>query len=186
VVDHDRSVNPPSSRVAHRSAVIEDESPAAGLIHAADRAPGGFAWLHLGSVAHHLAHHTRTSLAIAPAAGADVPVESVVVGVDGSAGSLDAVTWCARVAASARAEVVAVGAFDRRDDWTARADSTRWRETAEAAISREWTEPLRAADVSFDARIVETRHPVTARADTADTASGRRWPSRGGVKGEPT
>jgi nucleotide-binding universal stress UspA family protein len=64
--------------VAHRCALIEDESPAAGLIHAADReqsdlivvgATGhsSFASRVLGSTSYSLTHHARRPVIVVPA-----------------------------------------------------------------------------------------------------------------------
>jgi nucleotide-binding universal stress UspA family protein len=64
--------------VAHRCAVIEDESPAAGLIHAADREQSdlivvgarghsSFASRVLGSTSYSLTHHARRPVIVVPA-----------------------------------------------------------------------------------------------------------------------
>ncbi len=65
--------------VPHRCALIEDESPAVGLIHAADREQGDlivvgakghstFAGRILGSTSYTLTHHARRPVIVVPAA----------------------------------------------------------------------------------------------------------------------
>ncbi|HEY9558376.1 MAG TPA: universal stress protein, partial [Acidimicrobiales bacterium] len=88
------------------------EQEDAYLVVVGPRGHGGFARLHIGSVAHHLAHHTTRPLAIVPAPGALDGFDRIVVGVDGSDGSTQAVRWCAEVARATGAEVVAVYAFE--------------------------------------------------------------------------
>ncbi|MGH9031349.1 MAG: universal stress protein [Acidimicrobiia bacterium] len=125
---------------------------------------GAFARLHLGSVAHHLAHHTRRPLAIVPERGAQAGIERIVVGVDGSEGSDAAVRWCADVASAVNAEVVAVYAFEPLVEWVAESDPRSWRQAAERMVTTEWVAPLRAAGVSVRTRIIEDIHPVAALA----------------------
>lgn len=137
----------------------------ADLLVVGTRGAGRFAGLHLGSLAHHLAHHTTGPLAIVPIAGANEVIDRIVVGVDGSPGSVSAVTWCADVAAAANAEVIAVCAVDAEGGRTR--DGQRFRQIAEAAISNEWVEPLRLAEVTVHTRIVEHDHTVAALADAA-------------------
>lgn len=157
-VDHRfvQLVGPPDALLA------ATEAEGAGLLVVGPRGAGRHAGLHLGSLAHHLAHYTRRPLAIVPLAGAASGVEHIVVGVDGSAGSAAAVSWCADVAAAAGAEVTAVCAFDPRPRWGSGGDPSDWRATAETAINDAWTAPLRAAGVVVRTRIIHDRHPRVA------------------------
>jgi nucleotide-binding universal stress UspA family protein len=66
----------------------------ADLLVVGTRGARGFAHLHIGSVAHHLAHHTSVPMAIVPTSAARQPVR-IVLGVDGSLGSAAAVNFCA-------------------------------------------------------------------------------------------
>jgi nucleotide-binding universal stress UspA family protein len=137
------------------------EAVDADLVVVGTRGVGGFAGLHLGSVAHHLAHHTTRPLAIVPAPGAELPLETVVVGVDGSAGSAAAVAWTAGIAAPLGAKVVALHATEPFAEWVPEFDRRSWRRHAEQEIAT-WTKPL--TDTGADVRIVVDRdiHPVAA------------------------
>ena len=138
----------------------------ADLVVVGNRGAGGFAALHIGSVAHHLAHHTRRPLAIVPASTADESIETIVVGVDGSPGSATAIQWCASVAPALGARVVAVLAFEPFVEWVPESDPKSWRRVAEWEMGV-WIEPLRDRRVPTDTAIVEDIHPVAAIADTA-------------------
>ena len=83
-------------------------------------------FLHLGSVAEYLAHHTDRPLAVIPHDGPSRPPGRVVVGVDGSTESGAAVDWAAALTEQAGGELLAVnvqspsaerGAADTPDDW---------------------------------------------------------------------
>jgi len=163
--------------VHHRSVLVtgspdrlldlaEDED--ADLVGVGPRGLGAFASLHLGSVAHHLAHHTSRPLAIVPEAGAQAGVERIVLGVDGSEGSDSAVRWCADVARAVNAEVVAVYAFEPLVEWVPESDPRSWRQAAERMLSTEWVAPLRAAGVSVRTRIIADNHPVAALASVIE------------------
>jgi nucleotide-binding universal stress UspA family protein len=126
------------------------------------RSPG----LHLGSLAHHLAHHVRGPLAIVPLDGATRTADRIVVGIDGSSGSAAAASWCASIAAASGAEVVAVCVSEPRSRWGLGG-------VAEDAVSDDWTAPLRAAGVTVRTRVVEGRHPAAElRAIAAAEAAG--------------
>jgi nucleotide-binding universal stress UspA family protein len=150
------------------------EAEGAGLLVLGIRDPGRHAALHLGSVAHRLAHRTRTPLAIVPLPGATEPIHRIVLGLDASASSAGAAAWVAEVAAAAAAEVSVVCCFDadaRRGEGTrARA----WRAVAEEAISHEWIAPLLDAGLEVRTRIVEAGDPVPA-VDAAAREEGASW-----------
>ncbi len=77
------------------------EAEKVDLIVVGARGTGGDRYgLHLGSTTHHLAHHTRLPLAAIPPASKATWPATVVVGVDGSAGSLRAVEWLASFGAA--------------------------------------------------------------------------------------
>ncbi len=138
----------------------------ADVVVVGNRGAGGFASLHIGSVAHHLAHHTRRPLAIVPEPTASDPIETIVVGVDGSPGSAAAIEWCAAVAPALRARVIAVLAFEPFVEWVPESDPKSWKRVAEWEMGV-WIEPLRDRGVPVDTVIVEDIHPVAAIADTA-------------------
>jgi nucleotide-binding universal stress UspA family protein len=145
--------------------VLLDQAERAGadLVVVGTRGAGGFAGLHLGSVAHHLAHHTVRPLAIVPMQGAEPAPGGVVVGVDGSAGSSAAIAWIGGIVAAGghQGPVVAVQAFEPFAEWVPASDRRGWRRRAEQDMAR-WLAPLR--DVGADVRIVVDRdvHPVSA------------------------
>jgi nucleotide-binding universal stress UspA family protein len=144
------------------SLLAATEAEDADLLVVGTRGAGRHAGLHLGSLAHHLAHYTRGPLAIVPIAGAASSIDRIVVGVDGSPGSAAAVRWCADIAATVGAEVSAVCAFDPHPRGGFGDDASGWRTTAERAISAERIEPLQAAGVVVRTRIVEGTHPLGA------------------------
>jgi nucleotide-binding universal stress UspA family protein len=147
---------PPDSLLAATDAAGAD------LLVVGTRGAGRHAGLHLGSLAHHLAHYTRGPLAIVPVAGAGSSINRIVVAVDGSAGSVAAVRWCADIASAAGTEVTAVCAFDPHPRWGFGDEAGGWRSAAEAAISTEWIAPLRAAGAVARTRIVEGKHILAA------------------------
>lgn len=162
--------------VSYRSLVLT--GPHDALLEAADREQvnllvvgqrggGGFAGLHLGSVAHLLVHSSRRPLAIVPVPGAHAAPGTIVVGIDESEGSRAAVAWCAELARVTKEEVVAVHAFDPLAKWVP--DHDGWRQTAQRLIDSEWVAPLRDAGVEVRTLIVQDIHPVVALAAAAES-----------------
>lgn len=140
------------------------EQEDADLVVVGPRGHGGFARLHIGSLAHHLAHHTTRPLAIVPQSGALGGFDRLVVGVDGSEGSARAVRWCAEVGGATGAEVIAVYAFEPIVEWVLESDPRSWRQAAERELEDSWLVPLYEAGVSVRTRIIEKIHPVPALA----------------------
>lgn len=138
----------------------------ADLIVVGNRGAGGFASLHLGSVAHHLARHTTRPLAIVPSAAASARPSTIVVGVDGSPSSAAALAWCVAMVPVLEAQVTAVWAFEPFLEWVPETDPRSWHRRAERELSS-WVEPLRDLGVSVDTLIVEDIHPVAALAHAA-------------------
>jgi len=98
---------------------------------------GWFPALHLGHVAHAIAHHSPIPVVVVPP-GAPVEVpHRIMVGIDGSAGSRAAVDWTAPVADALGAEVLAVHAHMR-----ALAGEPRGAGTELEEACREWAAPL--------------------------------------------
>jgi NADH-quinone oxidoreductase subunit F len=143
----------------------------ADLLVVGTRGPGRHAWLHLGSLAHHLAHYTRGPLAIVPVTGATRSIDRIIVAVDGSPGGAAAVNWCASVAAASGAEVTAICCVEPRR-WGIGGRDGDWKTSAEKAIGDAWTAPLRAGSVVVRTRISKDRHPLAAleRAATDEDA----------------
>jgi nucleotide-binding universal stress UspA family protein len=132
----------------------------ADLIVVGERGAGGFPHLHLASVSHHLAHHTAVPLAIVPRSGA-APVRHLVVGLDGSPGSLTAAELCADLAARIDVGVTAVHAYEPLVEWVPTSDPHSWHHHAEAD-AREWAAMIAAAGVSLDITVERDIHPVAA------------------------
>ncbi len=136
------------------------------LIVVGARGGGGHRYApHLGSTTHHLAHHTRLPLAaIPPASKASWPA-TVVVGVDGSPGSLRAVDWLASHGAPLTADVIAVTARKPLAEWVPRDDPRSWYRMALDEMQK-WVAPLR--DVGLGARtFVQSGDAVDVLTDVA-------------------
>jgi len=123
--------------------------------------------LHVGSVTHHLVHHTTRAIAAIPEATRPVWPAAVVVGIDGSEGSLGAVAWCATLGPEVAREVIAVHAAESAASRTA-SDPRGWYE-AERERSEAWVVPLRRAGVT-NRTVVVDGNPVRALTDTAISA----------------
>lgn len=136
----------------------------ADLIVVGPRSHGPVAGLHIGSLAHHLAHYTVRPLAMVPATGAAPSFERIVLGVDGSAGSAHAVRWCAEVAPALGSDIVAVYAFEPIVEWVPETDPRSWRPGVERKLEEEWVAPLRDAGLNVRTQLVEDIHPVAALA----------------------
>ena len=163
-----------------RTILVDGSPPDALLAAAAEqhadvlavgaRGSGGFSHLHLGSVAHHLTHHTTLPLAIVPRTGS-APVEHIVVGVDGSPGSLAAVEICADLAAGLGVPVTAVYAFDPLVEWVPENDPRSWHKRAEADVGS-WAAPIEKAGVMLEIVVDRDIHPVAAIARALDAHPG--------------
>ncbi len=143
----------------------------ADLLVVGTRGAGGFAHLHLGSVAHHLAHHTAVPLAVVPTSAARVQAKRIVVGVDGSAGSAAAVAFCATLAPLLGATVVAVYADDRIAGWIAESDPGAWQRYAETELHR-WVAPIADRGVPVAVEAARDVHPIGALCRAIEAESG--------------
>jgi len=141
------------------------------LLAVGPRGGGGFAHLRLGSVTHHLIHHTTVPLAVVPRPASGMDVSHIVVGTDGSAGSTAAVKFCAELAAALGVPVTAVHARDPLFEWVPESDPRAWRRDAERRV-REWTAPLVAAGITVEIMIDRDIHPVAALARAAEARPG--------------
>ena len=162
--------------VAFEGVLLEGD-PRKALLHAADErdvdlvvvgAQGHGSHphaLHLGSVAHHVVHHTERPLAAIPASTQPELPTRILVGVDGSDGSARAVEWCRDVASALHAEVLVVHGQAPPAEQVAQADGTSWRPGALAECAR-WAEPLSDAGIPTRPLVIE-EEPVTALTETA-------------------
>lgn len=126
-------------RVALPDAVHEHR---ADLLVLGSAGRGWFPALHLGHVAHAIAHHSPVPLVVVPP-GAPVEVaRRIMVGIDGSDGSRAAVEWTAQLAGDLGAEVLAVHAHMR-----ALGGEPRGAGPELEAQCREWAAPLRSTAI---------------------------------------
>lgn len=153
------------------SAVLLDGDPPDALLAAADaqgadllvvggRGAGGFLHLHIGSVAHHLAHHTTLPLAIVPRSAA-AEVTHLVLGVDGSPGSLAAADVAADLASHLDVVVTAVYAFEPFAELVPETDPRSWHHHAEID-ARHWAAAVEKAEVPLALDVDRDIHPVAA------------------------
>lgn len=142
----------------------------ADLLVVGGRGAGGFLHLHLGSVAHHLTHHTTVPLAIVQRSGT-ASVSHIVVGVDGSPGSSAAVDLTADLAAELGVSVTAVYAFEPFAEWVPETDPTSWHQLARAELV-EWTAPIDKAGVPLEVVVDRDLHPVAAITRALDAHPG--------------
>jgi len=143
------------------NALLDAAAQSADLLVVGTRGAGGFAHLHLGSVAHHLAHHTQVPLAIVPTSAAGHQVKRIVVGVDGSAGSAAAVAFCATLAPLLGAPLAAVYAHEPFTEWISDSVSRTWSQSAEAEIRR-WVAPIEDNGVAVAIDVERDIHPIAA------------------------
>ena len=141
--------------------------------------------LHIGSVTHHLVHHTTRPLAAIPATARTTFPTIVELGIDGSNASFRALEWLREFGTSVAEEVLAVYAEFVMAEWVPRWDSQSWYRQAELAI-QQWIEPLRTAGIPTTPSVI-VNEPVAAITDvgTRDHAGmivvGSR--GRGGITG---
>ncbi|MDY7102802.1 MAG: universal stress protein [Actinomycetota bacterium] len=83
-------------------------------------------------------------------------MDTIVVGVDGSESSTEAVRWAARQASLTGCQVVAVLALEGLWELDLlQVNSTEVRRRAEHHLRHEWVEPLREADANFSVHCEE-------------------------------
>ena len=118
-----------------------------GLVVVGCRGRGGFRRLLLGSVSHQVATHADRPCAIVPVDATTVGVERIVVGVDGSDTSVEALVWAHRFAAS-DAEVCAAGFWEPAATGYEGLDASTW-------------QALRAAsERRFEAGVLRAEHEI--------------------------
>jgi nucleotide-binding universal stress UspA family protein len=95
----------------------------------------------------------------------------MVVGVDGSPGSLAAVEICADLAARLGVAVTAVYAFDPLVEWVPENDPRSWHHRAEADVGS-WAAPIETAGLMLEIVVDRDIHPVAAIARALDAQPG--------------
>jgi nucleotide-binding universal stress UspA family protein len=162
--------------VAYQASVLEGDPREVLLVRAAEedadlvvvgaRGSGGSVHpIHMGSVTHHLVHHTDRPLAAIPPQARTGAPSRIVVGVDGSPSADGAVEWCANNAPRLGADVVAVFSERILAEWVPRDDPRSWYQHARRDCA-EWAAPLREAGV-LASSIVREFEPVTGLLDAA-------------------
>lgn len=106
--------------------------------------------LHLGSVAEWLAHHSDLPVAVVGGV-VGPPARVVLVGVDGSAGSRNAVSWIRHALTSAELRVVAVTTRQPLMEWTPADSEANWRRGVETAIREDYAADLVETGVDVEA-----------------------------------
>lgn len=162
-------------------AMVEGDARHALMAVAADRdaellvvgphGRGGPAGVRFGSVTNHLVHHTRTPLAIVPPEAAPAPIRHVVLGVDGSPGSLAAVRFTAGLTSRLGIPVTAVLAQDPLLEWVPEHAEGGWRRHAERQVDT-WVAPLSDADVAVKVDIDRDIRPAAALTRVAGRQGG--------------
>jgi nucleotide-binding universal stress UspA family protein len=151
--------------------VVVDEDPRTGLVAAATersadllvigaRGTSSHAGVSLGGVAQYLSQHPTLPLAIVPA-GAPSRIRHVVVGVDGSTGSLAAVRFCAGLARALQVGVTALLAQESFAEWVPADDLRGWQHHAEKQVL-DWVRPITDADMPVEVVVDHDVHPVAA------------------------
>lgn len=141
--------------------VVERGDPRPGILVVADReqadlivvgrvgrsaGPGLF---HFGSMAEWLAHHSDLPVAVVGGA-VNLVTRSVLVGVDGSDGSLAAVRWVREMRGDADVRVAVASVEQPFLEWTPADSSENWRRVFEAKIHDEYVADLVDAGVELD------------------------------------
>lgn len=126
------------------------------------RGLGGFDGLLLGSVTQQCVEHAPCPVVVirGDVASVAMPPAKVMVGLDGSVGSIGALDWAMDLVQNTTAEIVAVHAPGPR---VSQAVLSR----AAHVVRDEWCEPLRARDVTHSVRIEagEARSALTRAAE---------------------
>lgn len=97
-------------------------------------------------------------------------VQTILVGVDGSANSLDAVRWTARLASALGAEVVAVhalGLLDQLEPGGPQVPTQPHRDEIAAKVQGDWSAPLDEAGVTHRC-LLHDGNPVDVMLDAVD------------------
>src|SRR5262249_39579665 len=102
--------------------------------------------------------------------GRAVTRQRILVGVDGSEDAKRAVEWCAAFAANSEIEIVVCHVISKFGEWlmsVGQVDFQKIERERARLLQGAWTEPLRAAGVSYDARLI-VGDPVKEILELAD------------------
>jgi nucleotide-binding universal stress UspA family protein len=141
--------------------VVERGDPRDGILRVAQREhadlivvgrvgqSAGPGLLHIGSMAEWLAHNADLPIAIVGGA-VNVATRSVLVGVDGSAGSKAALDWVADLAKAVDLRVIAAAVHQPYVEWTPSTHADNWRRDIERQIREEFADNLTMANIEFE------------------------------------
>ena len=110
--------------------------------------------LHLGSVAHHLAHHATRPLAMIPASARTTWPTTVLVGVDGSEPSTHALAWAAEFAPIVQSHLVAAYAEVPPAEPVPHDDPTSWYQRTPRDLEG-WVAPYATAENTIRTVVVD-------------------------------
>lgn len=140
--------------------VVERGDPRPGIMKVAEReqadlmvvgregTSAGPGLLHIGSMAEWMAHHAERPVAIVGGA-VNVETHSAIVGVDGSDGSLSALTWAADLASRTPMRILAAAVDRQGAEWSPSDSPLNWRREAEKRIQTQWDEVPFEVDTDF-------------------------------------
>jgi nucleotide-binding universal stress UspA family protein len=117
-------------------------------------------FLHLGSVTEYLAHATTVPLAVVPPGVLTRPPERMMVGVDGSAASGRAVTWCAEAGAASGSEIVAVNVQPPGRERSREGSPDDWLHFVAEQEVAVWAEPLEQRNLPITPLAVRSSRPA--------------------------
>jgi nucleotide-binding universal stress UspA family protein len=138
---------------------IADVEDAYLIVVGATGRGSGPGFLHIGSVAEYLIHHTTRPLAVIPP-GAHGPVTRIALGVDGSERNAVAVRWTAALSARLGVSVTAVAVEEPFFEWTRSTSPDNWRRSVEEEVLTKWATPVSEAGVTVKALAVRDFHPA--------------------------
>jgi nucleotide-binding universal stress UspA family protein len=174
--DHPRLNVVPSVRIGSPERLLIDESSTAALVVVGSQGVSRVPDLMLGSVSHAISMHAHCPAVVVPPVATSVPQTGrVIVGVDGSASSLLALTFAAEYAACHHLPLTAVRAWTF--DWLTRAALDELKEVSDEIAGLEQDHLHRdviSADLPQGQSITERviyGHPVHALLDSDATST---------------
>ena len=123
------------------------------IVVGARRTHGAMHLPHVGSVTHYLAHHASRPVVAVPPEPSVPPSGPIVVGIDGSEGSVRALRWAGDVASATAVPVVGVYAEEPAQDLRPFWNLEQWRADASTRCS-EWMAEVRDAGIESRALVI--------------------------------